>query len=334
LPETLLQIENLTTRFYTDDGIVNAVNGVSYTLKEGETIGVVGESGCGKSVHALSLMRLIPSPPGKITAGQVLFHERDLLKISMDEMRKVRGGEIAMIFQDPMTSLNPVMTIGKQIMEVLHLHAGMDDEQAVDRAGELLALVGIPEARKRLKSYPHELSGGMRQRAMIAMALAGNPQILIADEPTTALDVTIQAQIIELVKRLRDMIGMTIIWITHDLGIMAGLAERMLVMYAGHFVEKAPVKDLYADPRHPYTLGLLKSIPRADTGKRGQRLVPIIGRPPDLLSTPKGCPFLPRCPYAIKRCMEENPTLQKVGPEHEIACWIDVKTAETHEVSG
>jgi oligopeptide transport system ATP-binding protein len=334
LAQTLLRIENLTTRFYTDDGIVNAVNGVSYTLKEGETIGVVGESGCGKSVHALSLMRLIPSPPGKITDGQVFFHDRDLLKISMDEMRKVRGGEIAMIFQDPMTSLNPVMTIGNQIMEVLHLHVGMDEEQAVDRAGELLDLVGIPEARKRLKSYPHELSGGMRQRAMIAMALAGNPQILIADEPTTALDVTIQAQIIELVKRLRDMIGMTIIWITHDLGIMAGLAERMLVMYAGHFVEKAPVKDLYADPRHPYTLGLLKSIPRADTDKRGQRLVPIIGRPPDLLSIPRGCPFLPRCPFAIDRCVEENPTLQQVGSEHEIACWIDVRKAETHEVIG
>jgi oligopeptide transport system ATP-binding protein len=334
LSETLLRIENLTTRFYTDDGIVNAVNGVSYTLKEGETIGVVGESGCGKSVHALSLMRLIPSPPGKIVDGQVFFHDRDLLKISMDEMRKVRGGEIAMIFQDPMTSLNPVMTVGNQIMEVLRLHAGMDDEQAIDRAGELLDLVGIPEARKRLSSYPHELSGGMRQRAMIAMALAGNPQILIADEPTTALDVTIQAQIIELVKRLRDMIGMTIIWITHDLGIMAGLAERMLVMYAGHIVEKAPVKVLYGNPCHPYTLGLLKSIPRADTGKRDQRLIPIIGRPPDLLSTPRGCPFLPRCPYAIDRCVEENPTLQEVGPEHEIACWIDVKTAETHEVSG
>jgi oligopeptide transport system ATP-binding protein len=334
LSETLLRIENLTTRFYTDDGIVNAVNGVSYTLREGETIGVVGESGCGKSVHALSLMRLIPSPPGKIVDGQVFFHDRDLLKISMDEMRKVRGGEIAMIFQDPMTSLNPVMTVGNQIMEVLRLHAGMDDEQAIDRAGELLDLVGIPEARKRLSSYPHELSGGMRQRAMIAMALAGNPQILIADEPTTALDVTIQAQIIELVKRLRDMIGMTIIWITHDLGIMAGLAERMLVMYAGHIVEKAPVKVLYGNPCHPYTLGLLKSIPRADTGKRDQRLIPIIGRPPDLLSSPKGCPFLPRCPYAIDRCVEENPTLQEVGPEHEIACWIDVKTAGTHEVSG
>jgi oligopeptide transport system ATP-binding protein len=334
LSETLLRIENLTTRFYTDDGIVNAVNGVSYTLREGETIGVVGESGCGKSVHALSLMRLIPSPPGKIVDGQVFFHDRDLLKISMDEMRKVRGGEIAMIFQDPMTSLNPVMTVGNQIMEVLRLHAGMDDEQAIDRAGELLDLVGIPEARKRLSSYPHELSGGMRQRAMIAMALAGNPQILIADEPTTALDVTIQAQIIELVKRLRDMIGMTIIWITHDLGIMAGLAERMLVMYAGHIVEKAPVKVLYGNPCHPYTLGLLKSIPRADTGKRDQRLIPIIGRPPDLLSSPKGCPFLPRCPYAIDRCVEENPTLQEVGPEHEIACWINVKTAGTHEVSG
>ncbi len=334
MAETLLQIENLTTRFHTDDGTVHAVNGISYTLKEGETIGVVGESGCGKSVHALSLMRLIPIPPGEITDGKVLYRGRDLLHVSQDEIRKVRGGEIAMIFQDPMTSLNPVMTVGNQIMEVLRLHAGMDDEQALDRAGELLELVGIPSARARLDSYPHELSGGMRQRAMIAMALGGNPQILIADEPTTALDVTIQAQIIELVKRLRDMIGMTIIWITHDLGIMAGLAERMLVMYAGHIVEKASVTDLYANPSHPYTLGLLKSIPRADTGKRDQRLIPIVGRPPDLLSSPKGCPFLPRCRYSIDRCTVENPVLKEIGPEHEIACWIDVKTAETHEVIG
>jgi oligopeptide transport system ATP-binding protein len=334
LAETLLQIENLTTKFHTDDGTVNAVNGISYSLKEGETLGVVGESGCGKSVHALSLMRLIPIPPGEIADGKVLYRGRDLLKISTDEMRKVRGGEIAMVFQDPMTSLNPVMTVGDQIMEVLRLHAGMDEDQALDRAGELLELVGIPEARERLKSFPHELSGGMRQRAMIAMALAGNPAILIADEPTTALDVTIQAQIIELVKRLRDMIGMTIIWITHDLGIMAGLAERMIVMYAGHIVEKATAKELYGDPRHPYTLGLLKSLPRADTSKRDQRLIPIIGRPPDLLSMPKGCPFLPRCRYAIDRCATENPPLQEVGPDHEIACWIDVRTADTHEVIG
>ncbi|TFH37699.1 MAG: ABC transporter ATP-binding protein, partial [Anaerolineales bacterium] len=305
-----------------------------YSLKEGETIGVVGESGCGKSVHALSIMRLIPTPPGKIVDGKVIYRGRDLLTISIDEMRKVRGGEIAMIFQDPMTSLNPVMTIGDQIMEVLHLHAGMDDDQAVDRAGELLALVGIPEARDRLDSYPHELSGGMRQRAMIAMALGGNPQILIADEPTTALDVTIQAQIIELVKRLRDLIGMTIIWITHDLGIMAGLAERMLVLYAGFIVEKAPVNLLYSNPSHPYTLGLLKSLPRADKGHRGDRLEPIIGRPPDLISLPKGCPFLPRCRYSIDRCREENPTLKEIGPGHEIACWIDVRTANTHEVIG
>ena len=334
MSEPLLRIENLTTRFHTDDGTVNAVNGISYSLMEGETIGVVGESGCGKSVHALSIMRLIPSPPGKIVDGKVFYRDRDLLKISIDEMRKVRGGEIAMIFQDPMTSLNPVMTIGHQIREVLHLHAGMDDEQAVDRAGELLELVGIPEARDRLDSYPHELSGGMRQRAMIAMALGGNPQILIADEPTTALDVTIQAQIIELVKRLRDMIGMTIIWITHDLGIMAGLAERMLVMYAGHIVEKASVKALYGNPSHPYTLGLLKSLPRADKGHRGDRLVPIIGRPPDLLSSPKGCPFLPRCRYSIDRGAEENRTLKEIGPGHEIACWIDVHEAGTHEVIG
>lgn len=330
--EPLLGVKDLTTRFYTDDGVVKAVNGVSYQLEEGETVGVVGESGCGKSVHALSIMRLIPSPPGKIEAGSVQYRDMDLLKIPSERMRKVRGGEIAMIFQDPMTSLNPVMRIGRQISEVLHLHAGMDGSQARDRAEELLSLVGIPEPRKRLDSFPHEFSGGMRQRAMIAMALAGNPQILIADEPTTALDVTIQAQIIELVKRLREKIGMAIIWITHDLGIMAGLAERMLVMYAGFIVEKAPVKDLYSQPLHPYTEGLLNSLPRMIDRQDDRRLEPITGRPPDLVSLPTGCPFLSRCPYSIERCVDENPPLMEVEPDHEIACWVDVRTAERHEV--
>ncbi|MGD8554971.1 MAG: ABC transporter ATP-binding protein, partial [Anaerolineales bacterium] len=305
---------------------------ISYTLDEGETVGVVGESGCGKSVHALSIMRLIPIPPGEIAGGIVKYMDKDLLQLPDSEMRKVRGGEIAMIFQDPMTSLNPVMTIGRQIMEVLHLHAGLDGAEAHEKAGEMLALVGIPEATKRLESYPHEFSGGMRQRAMIAMALAGNPHILIADEPTTALDVTIQAQIIDLVRRLRDRIGMAIIWITHDLGIMAGLAERLMVMYAGFFVEKAPVKVLYGDPRHPYTSGLLKSLPRMDQRRGGTRLIPIFGRPPDLVALPEGCPFLPRCRYSIERCAHENPQLVEIEPDHEIACWVDVRTAETHEV--
>jgi oligopeptide transport system ATP-binding protein len=334
LAHKILEVENLATRFYTDDGTVNAVNGISYSLHEGETVGIVGESGCGKSVHALSVMRLIPIPPGEISDGVVNYRGRDLLRLSDSEMRSVRGGEIAMIFQDPMTSLNPVMRIGTQIVEVLRLHAGMDGADARERAIEMLALVGIPEPDQRIDSYPFEFSGGMRQRAMIAMALAGNPQILIADEPTTALDVTIQAQILDLVRRLREKIGMAIIWITHDLGIMAGLAERMMVMYAGFFVEKAPVKELYEDPRHPYTRGLLSSLPRMDRRKEGLRLVPILGRPPDLLSLPKGCPFLPRCRYSISRCVEENPTLQEISPGHEIACWVDVLTAETHEVTG
>jgi len=332
LTDYILDVKDLATRFHTDSGIVNAVNGISYTLEESETLGIVGESGCGKSVHALSLMRLIPIPPGEIYQGEVLYKDKDLLKEQDNEMRRIRGGEIAMIFQDPMTSLNPVMTIGKQITEALHLHTGMDDLAARERAAEMLDLVGIPEAKQRLDSFPHEFSGGMRQRAMIAMALSCSPSILIADEPTTALDVTIQAQIIDLIRRLRDKLGMAIIWITHDLGIMAGLAEKLNVMYAGYIVEKAPVKQLYGDPRHPYTLGLLKSLPRVDQRKAGERLIPIDGRPPDLLGLPKGCPFESRCSYAIDRCKKENPALELVDTDHEIACWVDVKTGKPREV--
>ncbi|GAB4471232.1 MAG: ABC transporter ATP-binding protein [Anaerolineae bacterium] len=323
-----MQVHNLTTRFFTEDGTVHAVNGISYDLYEGETLGVVGESGCGKSVHALSIMRLIPSPPGKIVDGSVIFRGRDLRTLPESEMRKVRGAEIAMIFQDAMTSLNPVLTIGDQITEALQLHLKMDKKQARERAVELLEMVGIPEARQRLDSYPHEFSGGMRQRAMIAMGLSCNPRLLIADEPTTALDVTIQAQIIELVKQLRDQIGMAIIWITHDLGIVAGLVERVIVMYAGYIVEKAEVKELYADPRHPYTLGLLGSLPRVDKSRiPEERLISIGGLPPDLIDLPRGCPFAPRCPYVINRCHEENPTLKEIAPRHEIACWVDVREA-------
>jgi len=320
----LLEVKDLKTRFYTQDGVVHAVNGISYTLHEGETLGIVGESGCGKSVSVLSVMRLIPEPPGKIAGGQVLFNGRDLLKISDSEIRQIRGNRIAMIFQDPMTSLNPVLTIGRQIEEALELHMGMDRQQARERTIELLEMVGIPQAADRVDDYPHQFSGGMRQRVMIAMALSCNPQILIADEPTTALDVTIQAQIIDLVKKLRDEIGMAIIWITHDLGIIAGLADKVIVMYAGFIVERARVKDLYGDPRHPYTIGLLGSLPRLDE-ERPEKLATIEGLPPDLIELPPGCPFWPRCQYRIDKCTKEQPVLQPVGPEHEIACWVDVR---------
>lgn len=322
----LLEVKGLKTRFFTEDGVVHAVNGISYELDEGRTLGIVGESGCGKSVSVLSIMRLIPEPPGKIVGGEVLYEGRDLLKMDTDEIRRVRGKEIAMVFQDPMTSLNPVLTIGRQIDEALELHLGMDKRQARKRTIELLQMVGIPEAAQRADDYPHQFSGGMRQRVMIAMALSCNPRILIADEPTTALDVTIQAQIIDLVKRLRDDIGMAIIWITHDLGIIAGLAEKVIVMYAGYIVERASVKDLYADPRHPYTIGLLGSLPRLDEARK-RRLFSMRGLPPDLINMPPGCPFAPRCDYVIDRCREEMPPLEPVELDHEIACWVDVKRA-------
>ncbi|MGD2143125.1 MAG: ABC transporter ATP-binding protein [Anaerolineae bacterium] len=317
----LLDLNGLVTRFYTDDGVVHAVNGISYILEEGETLGVVGESGCGKTVHALSIMRLIPTPPGKIEAGEVIFGGRDLLRISDGEMRHVRGAEIAMVFQDPMTSLNPVHTIGFQIMEALKLHQGMGEKAARDRAGELLAMVGIPDAHRRLDDYPHQFSGGMRQRAMIAMALSCNPQLLIADEPTTALDVTIQAQIVELVKRLQDRLGMAVMWITHDLGVVAGMAETVNVMYAGYIVERGEVKDIYGQPRHPYTIGLLGSLPRLDEAP-GTKLTSVPGLPPDLIVLPSGCPFAERCVYAIDQCVEAVPPLEEVdGRDHTVACW-------------
>ncbi|MBP8975051.1 MAG: ABC transporter ATP-binding protein [Anaerolineae bacterium] len=322
----LMEVKDLTTRFYTDEGTVYAVNGVSYTLHEGETLGVVGESGCGKSVHALSIMGLIPKPPGDIPKGEVIFRGRDLLKLPPSKQRLVRGAEIAMVFQDPMTSLNPVLTIGRQITEALRLHLGMDNKQARERAAELLAMVGIPLAQDRLDDYPHQFSGGMRQRAMIAMALSCNPQLLIADEPTTALDVTIQAQILDLVRRLRDKIGMAMIWISHDLGVVAGLADNVQVMYAGYIVERGIAKDVYGDPRHPYTVGLLGSLPRLD--RKRERLFSIEGSPPDMRFLPKGCPFAVRCPFKIARCEEENPTLQLVPegrPDHVMACWVDVR---------
>lgn len=319
----LLEVKDLRTQFFTQDGVVKAVNGISYVLDEGETLGIVGESGCGKSVSVLSIMRLIPQPPGKIVGGEVFFDGKDLLKISEDEIRRVRGNKIAMIFQDPMTSLNPVLTINQQVSEALMLHLGMTKEQARERSIELLDMVGIPEAGDRMDDYPHQFSGGMRQRVMIAMALSCNPSILIADEPTTALDVTIQAQFIELVKRLKDELGMAVIWITHDLGIIAGIARRVKVMYAGFFVESAGVKELYGDPRHPYTLGLLGSVPRVDKVRK-EKLATIEGLPPDLIGLPPGCPFYARCPYRLDRCQEERPTLREIVAGHEIACWVDV----------
>ena len=325
MPDLLLDIKGLETQFKTPDGIVHAVNGVSFGLKEGETLGVVGESGCGKSVTMLSVLGLIASPPGKVVAGEAIYFGQDLLKMSKEEIRHVRGAQIAMIFQDPMTSLNPVLTVGYQLAEPLMLHVGMTKDQARERSAELLGMVGIPNPKDRLNDYPHQFSGGMRQRVMIAMALSCSPQILIADEPTTALDVTIQAQIIELVKRLRDELGMAIIWITHDLGIVAGLAKRVLVMYGGLIIEDASVKNIFANPQHPYTLGLIGSLPRVDA-KEHHRLDSIEGLPPVLYEKPESCPFAPRCKWAVDRCWKENPSLEVVELEHRVACWVDVKT--------
>jgi oligopeptide transport system ATP-binding protein len=321
----ILNVQGLETVFRTREGTVHAVNGVSFHLKEGETLGIVGESGCGKSVTVMSMLRLIPTPPGNVVAGTAQYMGKDLLKMTDDEIRQVRGAQISMIFQDPMTSFNPVLTIGRQVSEPLETHLGMTHAQAYDRVAEMLQMVGIPRAKDRLNDYPHQFSGGMRQRVMIAMALTCSPQVLIADEPTTALDVTIQAQIVDLVKRLRDELGMAIIWITHDLGIIAGLADRVAVMYAGYIIEEAPVRELYTNPCHPYTLGLLGSLPRMDEQER-RRLVSIDGIPPVLFEKPTSCPFAPRCKYRVDRCLVENPSLQQVGPDHWVACWEDVKT--------
>lgn len=324
----LLEVRNLETRFFTRDGVVHAVNGVSFYVNEGETVGIVGESGSGKSMSVLSIMRLIPSPPGKITGGEVIFAGDDLLKLDEKAMQQIRGNRMAMIFQDPMTSLNPVLTIERQLTEALRRHKGMNQKQARERAIELLQLVGIPASAERIRNYPHQFSGGMRQRVMIAMGLACNPQLLIADEPTTALDVTIQAQIVELIKQLKHEMGMAIIWITHDLALLAGLADRIMVMYAGQIVEQAPLRDLYQNPRHPYTIGLLQSLPRLDE-QRCERLQAIEGFPPDLVNYPQGCPFAPRCPFAIEQCFTENPQLESVGVDHHVACWVKPVMADS-----
>lgn len=328
MPDFILDVQGLETTFKTPDGTIHAVNGVSFGLKEGETIGVVGESGCGKSVTMLSVLGLIPNPPGKVIAGKAFFFGQDLLKMSNDEIRAVRGAQIGMVFQDPMTSLNPVLTIGRQLEEPLTLHLGLTKAQATERAAELLSMVGIPNAKDRLNDYPHQYSGGMRQRVMIAMALSCSPQILIADEPTTALDVTIQAQIMDLTKRLRSELGMAVIWITHDLGVVAGLAQRVIVMYGGHIIEESPVNDLYANPSHPYTIGLLGSLPRVDEKER-TKLYSIEGSPPVLYNKPTACPFAPRCRFAIEHCWQENPVLETIAPEHRVACWVDTKTGRS-----
>jgi oligopeptide transport system ATP-binding protein len=322
--QPLLEIRNLKTHFFTRDGVVRAVDGVSFSINEGEALGLVGESGCGKSVSALSIMRLIAQPAGRIVEGEILFDGRNLLELDDRKMRQVRGNEIGMIFQDPMTSLNPVLPIGLQICEALETHKGMARQAARRRATELLELVGIPSAKARLDDYPHQFSGGMRQRVMIAMAISCEPKLLIADEPTTALDVTIQAQILDLIQRLRRELGMSVIMITHDLGVVAGLCDKINVMYAGHIIESSDIDSLFADPRHPYTLGLLRSMPRIDQPKK-DKLVPIEGMPPTLVGMQPGCPFAPRCAYRIARCDEENPGLTACGDDHHVACWVAVK---------
>ena len=325
--ETVLEVIDLQTRFHIPEGTVYAVNGVSFHVDNGETLAVVGESGCGKSVSMLSILGLIPIPPGEIVSGTALYLEHDLLKKSESEMEHIRGKEIAMIFQDPMTSLNPVLTIGRQITESITVHLGMSKEEATRRAVDLLDRVGIPEAASRLGAYPHQFSGGMRQRVMIAMALACDPTLLIADEPTTALDVTIQAQIVELMIHLQEQYGMSMIWITHDLGVVAGLADRVMVMYAGFIVEEANVDEIFNHPRHPYTKALMDALPRVDR-RRDRRLKSIAGAPPSLLVEPRGCPFAPRCEYVIERCLSENPPLLSVGLSHQTACYVDIDTGK------
>ena len=319
----LLEVENLKTHFYTRDGIVRAVDGVSFSVNAGETLAVVGESGCGKSVTSLSILRLITSPPGRIVEGSIRFKGRELLALSEAEMRRIRGEQISMVFQEPMTSLNPVLTIGHQIEEMLTLHRGLAQREAIGRAVEMLRLVNLPEPERRVSQYPHQLSGGMRQRVMIAMALACNPQLLIADEPTTALDVTIQAQILDLMHTLKAKTGAAIVLITHDLGVVAEMAQRVVVMYAGRKVEEAPVQMLFAKPRHPYTRGLLNSVPRLGDAQAGERkrLAEIPGVVPSLRETISGCIFAPRCSYATERCRKEYPPLEHKRDGHAVACW-------------
>jgi oligopeptide/dipeptide ABC transporter ATP-binding protein len=329
----LLEVRNLRTEFRTGAGLVRAVDGVSYTVDPGETVAVVGESGSGKSVGALSILRLIPDPPGRVVGGEVLFNGRDLMKLTDDEMRKVRGGEIGMVFQEPMTSLNPVLSIGRQITEMVEQHRGGDRAAAEKRALELLGLVGIGDAHRRLKQYPHQLSGGMRQRVMIAIALACEPKLIIADEPTTALDVTIQAQILELMQRLTQQLGVALIVITHNLGIVARYAHRVNVMYAGRIVESGPSTAIYHDPHHPYTMALLKSVPRLDRPRQA-RLDPIEGQPPDLTRLDQGCSFRARCRFAVEHCALARPSLDPIGaPGQFAACFRSHELTEAGQAA-
>lgn len=316
----ILQVNNLKTSFFTSDGVVTAVDGVSFSIREGETLAIVGESGCGKSVTSLSIMGLIPWPPGKILHGQIFLDGGDLLLKSEEEMQKVRGNKISMIFQEPMTSLNPVLSVGFQIMEALELHQGLSTGDAMKKAVEMLRLVGIPEPERRVAEYPHQMSGGMRQRVMIAMALACNPRLLIADEPTTALDVTIQAQILDLMGRLQQDMGTAILLITHDMGVVAEMAERVIVMYAGQFVEEGDVESIFDHPLHPYTSGLLSSIPRVDVDSERLHVIP--GAVPSPFEFPSGCRFHPRCNQSIQRCRDEEPQLFQIGPGRKVRCWL------------
>ncbi|HLW47155.1 MAG TPA: ABC transporter ATP-binding protein [bacterium] len=320
MADALLSVRNLKTYFYTDEGVVRAVDGLSYDLQRGEVLGIVGESGSGKSVHALSLMRLIPTPPGKIVDGEIRFEGRNLLKLSDEEMRKIRGNRMAMIFQEPMTSLNPVLTIGEQIAEAIILHQHLNKRAAWDRAAEMLDRVKISLPKQRVKDYPHQFSGGMRQRVMIAMALSCNPSILIADEPTTALDVTIQAQILDLMRELQREFGMSIIFITHNLGVVAEMCDNVVVMYAGRPIERTDVRSTFREPKHPYTWGLLHSVPKLYV--RQERLIPIEGQPPSLIDLPPGCPFAPRCPFVMDVCVQVDPPDYNVGPGHTARCYL------------
>ncbi|MBO6601934.1 MAG: ABC transporter ATP-binding protein [Roseicyclus sp.] len=328
---SVLDVKDLKTVFRTRRGEIHAVNNVSFHLEAGELLGVVGESGSGKSVTMMSLIGLLPMPPAEVRNGRVMFEGQDLLACNEDQLRAVRGARIGFVFQDPMTSLNPVFNVGFQIIEPLRKHMGLSKSKARARAVELLELVGIPDAARRLGDYPHQFSGGMRQRVMIAIALACDPKVLIADEPTTALDVTIQAQILELVKELRQKLGMAIVWITHDLGVIAGIADRVMVMYGGQVVEQGPVRELFANPKHPYTRMLLETVPSV-TGERAERLQVIDGQPPMLAQSPDSCPFRARCPLAFERCEQQNPKRVPVGPGHDAACFWDVDAGAPRDV--
>jgi peptide/nickel transport system ATP-binding protein/oligopeptide transport system ATP-binding protein len=321
MEDLLLQVKDLKTYFYTDDGIVKAVDGIDFTIKKGETLGMVGESGCGKSVSALSILQLVQDPPGKIINGEIWFKGEDLLKKKPEQMRKIRGNDISMIFQEPMTSLNPVYTIGEQISEAIILHQKLNKGNALEKTVEMLKLVGIANPERRVHGYPHELSGGQRQRVMIAMALSCNPDLLIADEPTTALDVTIQAQILELIKKLKDEIGMAVLMITHNLGVIAEVSDHVVVVYAGKAVEYADVTSIFKHPKHPYAMALQKSIPQL-TDKPGIKLEVIEGNIPDPLALPTGCKFHPRCKFAINICKKKEPELEKIGDNHIVRCWM------------